>query len=339
MTSRMIIYIQVYCVINPKYKIKGDGIMLALKHSKQNDVLGSVNTIRRSVVADKDEMMLLNPYFDVFHDIESRKLNKVVLSMYSVHKIHHKLCHERKSTYKNNDDLDLVMEDIPRLDHYNSPFEEFSVVVNHPDNSIYIYMDIKYYDTPIFYQDNNPVKYLISAATDYDNHPTIRFMLIVTEDSTGKYNMNFINHDGNPIMSSLNKKFIYDISHPAASSNISIITGAVFHVLGTVLYMFNEKPEIFIESQEKYKVRDRDRRSGKKKNVKKHPIKVRKVFRIDDDHLEDFCSKSTHVITCESWEVSGHYRTYKNGKKVWIKPYRKGKNRDEVTSTPNTYII
>lgn len=37
MTSRMLIYIQVYCVINPKYKIKGDGIMLALKHSKQNE--------------------------------------------------------------------------------------------------------------------------------------------------------------------------------------------------------------------------------------------------------------------------------------------------------------
>ena len=36
---------------------------------------------------------------------------------------------------------------------------------------------------------------------------------------------------------------------------------------------------------------------------------------------------SHHVINCPSWGVIGHIRTYKSGKKVWIKPYRKGKER------------
>ena len=162
-------------------------------------------------------------------------------------------------------------------------------------------------------------------------------MLIVTEDSTGKYNMDFITHHGNPIMTSSGKRFIYDINHSESSSNAHCVMGLVMYILSAMLYAFNKKSEIFIETQEKYKVRNRS--SEKKKNVKKHPIKVRKVFRIDNDQLEDFCSKSTHVITCESWDVSGHYRTYKNGKKVWIKPYRKGKKRDEVTPIPNTYIV
>ena len=34
-----------------------------------------------------------------------------------------------------------------------------------------------------------------------------------------------------------------------------------------------------------------------------------------------------HNMTCPAWGVRGHYRTYKNGKKVWIAPYSKGKDR------------
>ena len=35
-----------------------------------------------------------------------------------------------------------------------------------------------------------------------------------------------------------------------------------------------------------------------------------------------------HTITCEHWEVRGHYRHYKSGKIVFIKPYAKGKNKE-----------
>ncbi len=35
-----------------------------------------------------------------------------------------------------------------------------------------------------------------------------------------------------------------------------------------------------------------------------------------------------HVYTCEHWEVRGHYRHYKSGKVVYVKPFEKGKNRD-----------
>lgn len=42
---------------------------------------------------------------------------------------------------------------------------------------------------------------------------------------------------------------------------------------------------------------------------------------------------------CLSWSVRGHYRYYKNGKTVFIKPYKKGLNRDKDVEMVKTYQI
>lgn len=39
-------------------------------------------------------------------------------------------------------------------------------------------------------------------------------------------------------------------------------------------------------------------------------------------------SNCHHIITCEAWNVRGHFRHYKNGKVVWIPSYEKGKKRN-----------
>lgn len=41
----------------------------------------------------------------------------------------------------------------------------------------------------------------------------------------------------------------------------------------------------------------------------------------------NLCKK--HNITCNLWEVGGHLRKYKSGKTIYIKPYKKGKDRDK----------
>lgn len=67
----------------------------------------------------------------------------------------------------------------------------------------------------------------------------------------------------------------------------------------------------------------------KKTRKSKNKIKITKILRIQNNEVQDFLKEhSTHKITCPSWGVSGHYRHYKNGKVVWIKPYKKGKKRD-----------
>lgn len=37
----------------------------------------------------------------------------------------------------------------------------------------------------------------------------------------------------------------------------------------------------------------------------------------------------------DKWGVLGHWRTYKNGKKVWIKPFEKGPKRKEKKENSN----
>ena len=49
--------------------------------------------------------------------------------------------------------------------------------------------------------------------------------------------------------------------------------------------------------------------------------------------------KMHHNITCEAWEVRGHYRRYKSGKVVFIKPFKKGKNKDSEVSSSRVYYL
>lgn len=68
-----------------------------------------------------------------------------------------------------------------------------------------------------------------------------------------------------------------------------------------------------------------------------------KVFYLNDiveyisEHYTE--SKGYHQIKCECWEVRGHYRHYKSGKRVFIPSYKKGKKRDSVESEPKEYIV
>nr|DAG36852.1 MAG TPA: hypothetical protein [Bacteriophage sp.] len=46
-----------------------------------------------------------------------------------------------------------------------------------------------------------------------------------------------------------------------------------------------------------------------------------------------------HKITCPCWSVRGHYRTYKSGKKVFVKSFEKGKERGKVAPKQHVYTI
>lgn len=61
---------------------------------------------------------------------------------------------------------------------------------------------------------------------------------------------------------------------------------------------------------------------------------VRTVY-IDGAVIGSLVEKSSadRKIDCPCWGVMGHWRCYKSGKRVWIKPYRKGKERNN----PNSY--
>lgn len=72
----------------------------------------------------------------------------------------------------------------------------------------------------------------------------------------------------------------------------------------------------------------------KKRKRKQKPLEVvwRDEYEIDLNGLTKAMIR--HEIKCLCWGVRGHERHYKNGRVVFIKPYRKGKERDN----PDAYV-
>ena len=55
-----------------------------------------------------------------------------------------------------------------------------------------------------------------------------------------------------------------------------------------------------------------------------HPVRM---IRVDEEELRKYAEPLRHM-KCPCWGVIGHMRHYKSGREVWIKPYRKGRQRN-----------
>ena len=66
-----------------------------------------------------------------------------------------------------------------------------------------------------------------------------------------------------------------------------------------------------------------------------------KIFLFDDivtyasEHVPQYRGYEYH---CECWGVRGHYRRLKDGRIIFVKPYTKGKKRDELNPKSNRYF-
>lgn len=72
-----------------------------------------------------------------------------------------------------------------------------------------------------------------------------------------------------------------------------------------------------------------NKQATKSKHNTKSIIKLITIKRVGVQHKTDG-ETGKHNMTCPAWGVRGHYRTYKSGKKVWIEPYSKGKDRGNI---------
>lgn len=94
--------------------------------------------------------------------------------------------------------------------------------------------------------------------------------------------------------------------------------------------MMRNKPTVFVESKPG---NANVVSGGGSSNGKKNKVRVERVIRINTAELEK-AIKAHKEIKCPCWGVMGHYRTYKSGKRVWVNPYKKGKERNN----PNAYV-
>ncbi len=82
---------------------------------------------------------------------------------------------------------------------------------------------------------------------------------------------------------------------------------------------------------------NKERIEIEKTNRKYKPINERKEYKPKTEYklfeiirkYQKHINSNRHNITCDYWEVKGHFRHYKNGKVVYIKPFSKGKNKEK----------
>lgn len=105
-----------------------------------------------------------------------------------------------------------------------------------------------------------------------------------------------------------------------------------------------ERPEVLSFGRESVSRAEGHLRQGGKKKRKQHNARFVKVIRISEDapaQLVAALAKHKRKIECPCWGVAGHWRTYKkSGKRVWISPYRKGRERHNPEAyQPKNYLI
>lgn len=96
-----------------------------------------------------------------------------------------------------------------------------------------------------------------------------------------------------------------------------------------------ERPVVFCETSSR-KV-SRPPYGGKGNRKKKREVKAVRVMRTNAKEFAKYTIKQRE-ISCPCWGVIGHWRNCKSGKKVWVRPYRKGRERDNPEAySPKEY--
>ena len=101
-------------------------------------------------------------------------------------------------------------------------------------------------------------------------------------------------------------------------------------------FIMNYRPIITIEDKEEH-IQSQSKKKHKK-NKPNYRINLYKVIHLKKDWQTEI--KKHIKYSCPAWRVRGHYRTYKSGRKVYIQPYTKGKNKNDLSSVVDkTYYI
>lgn len=117
------------------------------------------------------------------------------------------------------------------------------------------------------------------------------------------------------------------------------LAGKLIYMIKSTLDYINKPRKSVVVTRERETKKTKKGKKGKKGKSNKTYIykKVYKVLDVEKDE-ETVSEKRDYNRTADSWEVRGHWRHYKSGKKVWIKGYVKGNTKDKPTE-PKNYKI
>ena len=94
-----------------------------------------------------------------------------------------------------------------------------------------------------------------------------------------------------------------------------------------IQYRMTNRPELVRIKHSRF-TKESVRSVKRKTSGHKQVVKVQRIITIiADDETSVPVTHGKHNITVPVWGVSGHWRTCKSGKRVWIRPYYKGEER------------
>ena len=195
------------------------------------------------------------------------------------------------------------------LQNYGFLFNEFKLVIYGKLNGLGEYLDVKYKVKIDGYGEKQ--KIYIKEIIIHENAPTTRNEYEITVDE-------FLSSLLKMIQENISVKSIFNWN---VNETGSILVPMFFMKYCIDKAMQNKPIEVPV-TKKKYKPMNE-----RSKSKPKTEYKLFEIIRKYEKHM----NKNKHHIMCEHWEVKGHFRHYKNGKVVYIKPFSKGKNKDSKT--------
>ena len=123
------------------------------------------------------------------------------------------------------------------------------------------------------------------------------------------------------------------MSSPRYAEFVEVQRGMKLIYIAVQSAMYN-KPTVFTKTASR-RVSTHSSKEGKRRNK----VKVVKTISLNSEELKSYTASHRH-IECPCWGVIGHWRTYKSGKKVWIEPYKKGRERKNPSAyKPKDYAM
>ncbi len=102
------------------------------------------------------------------------------------------------------------------------------------------------------------------------------------------------------------------------------------HFFDGVQYRMINRPE-FVHIYHRRIPKEEREAVQRRTSGKARIVKVQKIISILAEEDKDVpVSHSSRTITMPVWGVSGHWRVCKSGKRVWVHPYKKGRDREKA---------
>lgn len=157
-------------------------------------------------------------------------------------------------------------------------------------------------------------------------HGTVKNMHVIT-DIYSKHNGDLQQDIVVDYKSKRHKQLLWD-----ATKNQKRTPGDWICDLAIVFYAFNlvlmNLPKKVKEKTEKATRTETAKKNGR--TIYKSVVYLRHTYQLVDG-FKITKSEMHHIITCPAWGVRGHARHYKSGRIVYVKPYIKGKCRNDGT--------